>query len=218
MFRRIERGQSSAVILAIERLTFFQANSIIWVEGPSDRLYIRHWINSIAPNLIEGLHYSIMFYGGRLLSHLSANDPEVNSFISLRRLNRHIALVMDSDKHDAQYPLNDTKARIKEEFEKGDGFAWVTEGREIENYVDPAILEGAVKLVYKDAVRLRSVGQYDQCLAFIRTDGTCEQRPDKVKISHEVSNSSANLDVLNLRTMVAGLVEFVRRCNDFPEI
>lgn len=54
-----------------------QANSIIWVEGPSDRIYINHWIHLLEPDLIEGLHYSIMFYGGRLLRHLSAEDTEI---------------------------------------------------------------------------------------------------------------------------------------------
>jgi len=51
-----------------------QANSIIWVEGPSDRIYLNHWIHALDNSLVEGIHYSIMFYGGRLLSHLSGND------------------------------------------------------------------------------------------------------------------------------------------------
>jgi len=46
-----------------------QSNAVIWVEGPSDRIYLRHWIAATDPSLIEGTHYSIMFYGGRLLSH-----------------------------------------------------------------------------------------------------------------------------------------------------
>jgi hypothetical protein len=39
---------------------------IVLVEGPSDRLYLNYWIKGIAPDLEEGTHYSIMFYGGRL--------------------------------------------------------------------------------------------------------------------------------------------------------
>jgi predicted ATPase len=69
-----------------------QANSVIWVEGPSDRIYINHWIKAEAPELVEGIHYSIMFYGGRLLSHLSANDDEVSEFISLGALNQNLAI------------------------------------------------------------------------------------------------------------------------------
>lgn len=75
-----------------------QSNAVIWVEGPSDRIYIKHWLQLVAPDLLEGIHFSIMFYGGRLLSHLSADDDAVSEFIALRSLNRHLAIVIDSDK------------------------------------------------------------------------------------------------------------------------
>jgi predicted ATP-dependent endonuclease of OLD family len=108
-----------------------QANAVIWVEGPSDRIYIKHWIGIVRPDLMEGVHYSIMFYGGRLLSHLSANDDEVSEFIQLRSLNRHLAIVMDSDRASAHSRLNSTKIRIRDEFNKDGGVAWITKGREI---------------------------------------------------------------------------------------
>ena len=84
---------------------------------------------SADPRLIEGVHYSIMFYGGRLLSHLSADDPEVMDFISLRRLNRFIMIVMDSDRSVPRGRLNATKRRVRDEFDRGPGFAWITKGR-----------------------------------------------------------------------------------------
>jgi hypothetical protein len=87
-----------------------QANAVIWVEGPSDRVYLRHWLSLADPDLVEGIHYSIMFYGGRLLNHLTAHDPEVDDFISLRRLNRHIAVLIDSDKDRPRAKLNATKS------------------------------------------------------------------------------------------------------------
>lgn len=67
-----------------------QTNAVIWVEGPSDRIYIKHWIERLRPGaFVEGTHYSIMFYGGSLLSELSPLDSdEVDEFISLRSLNR----------------------------------------------------------------------------------------------------------------------------------
>lgn len=40
-----------------------QSNAAIWVEGPSDRIYVRHWLSMAAPEFVEGIHYSIMFYG-----------------------------------------------------------------------------------------------------------------------------------------------------------
>ena len=52
------------------------ANSVIWVEGPSDRLYINRWIELWENGALkEGIHYQCMFYAGRLLAHISAEDP-----------------------------------------------------------------------------------------------------------------------------------------------
>jgi hypothetical protein len=85
--------------LGIRASDLIQANAVIWVEGPSDRLYLNWWLSKAAPDLIEGIHFSIMFYGGRLLSHLTAGDDEdVSEFIELRSLNRNLAIVIDSDK------------------------------------------------------------------------------------------------------------------------
>jgi hypothetical protein len=75
-----------------------QSNCVIWVERPSDRLYIRRWIELIDESLVENLHYSIMFYGGKLLNHLAISDDAVSEFIKLRLLNRHSGIVMDSDR------------------------------------------------------------------------------------------------------------------------
>ena len=112
-----------------------QSNCIIWVEGPSDCIYVREWLRQRNDTLIEGVHYSIMFYGGRLLSHLSPDDPEVSNFISLRRLNRNMVVLMDCDKTADSELINHTKQRIIDEWGEQPGFPWLTAGREIENYV-----------------------------------------------------------------------------------
>lgn len=60
--------------LEIKASDLLQSNGIIWVEGPSDRIYINKWIELITDGaLVENKHYQIMFYGGKLLSHLSGN-------------------------------------------------------------------------------------------------------------------------------------------------
>jgi hypothetical protein len=83
-------------------------------------------------NLREGIDYTIMFYGGRLLNHLSPDDPDVDEFISLRRLNRHLAVAIDSDKAKQSGKINTTKRRIVDSM-KDPGLVWVTQGRNIEN-------------------------------------------------------------------------------------
>jgi len=195
-----------------------QANCIIWVEGPSDRIYVKHWLASACPELVEGLHYSIMFYGGRLLSHLSALDPDVDEFISLRRLNRFISILIDSDRKSPDHEINDTKKRVVEEFNQGPGFAWVSQGREIENYICPSLLEAAVKRVHHDAERLENTGPFDTSLVFRTKDGELRKDVDKVAVAREVTGEPAGLDVLDLKEMTQKLVEFIRESNGLARV
>lgn len=135
--------------LDVRASDILQANGIIWVEGPSDRIYLNTWINIFSDgNLREGSHYSILYYAGKLLSHLHALSPnDENTLVSLLSINRNTALIMDSDRHQGKAAtgkapkrkprmhLNDTKKRVIEEIGKTDGICWITEGREIENYL-----------------------------------------------------------------------------------
>lgn len=199
-----------------------QANYIVWVEGPSDRIYINHWINAVDPELIEGLHYSIMFYGGRLLSHLSAEErdieeQEVDKLIKLRSLNRNISIVIDSDREKPKSHINKTKQRIVKEFNTNTGFAWITKGREIENYIEPELLKEAVKRVHKNAVSLQQTGQFDHCLPYVTDKEEVKTVIDKVKVAHEVTEQPINLEILDLESMVQRLVNFIRKSNDFDE-
>lgn len=130
--------------LGVRPSDLLQANSVIWVEGPSDRIYLNHWIHLVDPDLAEGIDYSIMFYGGRLLSHLtvqSEETEEAQQFVRLLRINQRSAVVMDSDKKNGNASVNGTKERIQQECQKAGQFAWITGGREIENYLPDRVIQ-----------------------------------------------------------------------------
>lgn len=204
-----------------------QSNAVVWVEGPSDRIYINKWISMLDSSLIEGVHYSIMFYGGRLLSHLSGEPEALDGFIQLRSLNRNSCIVIDSDMASSRDRINSTKMRLREEFSKDSGFCWITGGREIENYVDHDVLQGAVKSINKDAYSKPSAGgRYDHALQFERNapkkrrkpkgepEGLLEKTIDKVAVAHLVCSKDLSLDVLDLRKQVGALVHFIQNAND----
>ncbi len=139
--------------LGVKASDILQTNGIIWVEGPSDRILINHWINLKDESLKEGIHYSIMFYGGKLLSHLSAQvtadqNEEVSDFINLVKLNRNIAVIIDSDKTKETDKINATKERIRSEINNlsDNAMVWVTQGREIENYVPSETFESILNI------------------------------------------------------------------------
>lgn len=197
-----------------------QSNAVIWVEGPSDRIYLRHWLRQYAPELVEGLHYSIMFYGGRLLSHLSVDDDEVEEFINLRQLNRNLGIIIDSDKASPNSKINDTKLRIVKEFSKDHGFAWVTSGREIENYISPEVIHDALKSYYHRYRRPSAMGRYDHVLHFYGATqrGRAEElvtNVDKVKVAKFVSGIAADFNILDLQKRIESVAGFIRDANGF---
>lgn len=196
-----------------------QANAILWVEGPSDRVYLTHWISMVAPELKEGLHYSIMFYGGRLLSHLRADSgtpdsDDIAALIEVRRVNQNLVIMIDSDKKAAEDGINATKERIRSEIEMHGGLAWITAGREIENYVARDVMDVALKEVYPSsfAKRIR-IGQYEHVLPFRRADGTTQNDVDKVRVARAVCSRKGSLDVLDLEDRIRDLVEYIRQAN-----
>ncbi len=220
------------VDLGYKASDIIQANAVIWVEGPSDRIYLNHWIKAIDGDLTEGIHYSIMFYGGRLLSHLTPDPDELAEFINLRSLNQNSAILIDSDRNGPKAPLNSTKCRIRDGFDNKKGFCWITKGREIENYIAYEELQAAVKACYpKEYDKPTNGGKYEHALYFERKNAKVlkkltagqvaltdngvltEKIIDKVRIAKIICNNPPNLEILDLKTKVIGLVEMIRASN-----
>ena len=220
---QIKEGSSSAAFcdtgsarfqichdLGYQASDLLQANLIIWVEGPSDRIYLSAWLNQNAPDLIEGLDFSIMFYGGRLLSHLSVEDELVADFINLNRLNRNVAVLIDSDKRDIDAQINATKTRIAKELNEIGGYVWVTQGREIENYLPKANYVEAMKAISSDPIADLDNPFSDRC-AYIRDGKT--MNVNKLKLAKAALNLPIDLSVLDLEDRLEGLISFIRKAN-----
>lgn len=126
--------------LGIKASDLLQANGIIWVEGPSDRIYIKNWLNKLYPDRFEeGKDYQFVYYGGRLLAHYTACDPEneeVDNYINVLAVNTKAFFVMDSDKSTVRGQLAKRKKHIIEKLNEKHILYWITKGREIENYLD----------------------------------------------------------------------------------
>ena len=131
--------------LDVRASDLLQSNGLIWVEGPSDRVYIKRWLEIFGTNDIEeGRDYQFLYYGGRLLSHYTVEqEQEYDNLVNILLTNRNAAIVIDSDKRARSTPINDTKKRIVREFEKYNAFHWVTQGKEIENYLPKEAIQDA---------------------------------------------------------------------------
>lgn len=206
------RLQGSRVLsdLGYRASDLLQANFIVWVEGPSDRVLVRHWLRKVAPDLVEGVHYSLMFYGGRLLSHLAFDDADVEEFIQLCRLNTHAAIIMDSDLEAAGGKLGRTKLRVKADFEAVDCLTWVTAGRTIENYVSFPLLAQAYETVHGKVPEEPRDYRYSDLTRIGETS-----RPDKVALARQVASLEADLEILDLAAQIADLASRIRAANAY---
>jgi hypothetical protein len=133
--------------LGISARDTLQTNCTIWVEGPTDRIYLRQWLEDHATSagelLVEGCDYSIVSYGGKLLSHFGFAQS-VDDVIEVVKINRYSAFLMDKDLPPNQGTdnLNETKKEILKaaEADSVHFYAATTDGREIENDIPPELL------------------------------------------------------------------------------
>ena len=77
------------------------ANGVVWVEGPSDRIYLKHWMEIYCRHTgrsapVEHVDFMFAYHGGALLAHLTA-ECDGSSQINVSRINRNFVVVMDDD-------------------------------------------------------------------------------------------------------------------------
>ena len=200
--------------LGVRASDILQSNAVIWVEGPSDRIYINKWIELYSDGLLkENIHYQILFYGGRLLSHLTGKINESNELIQLFRANLHSIIVIDSDKTDSNKRINKTKQRIKNEFIKNKAIVWITQGKEIENYLSRNIIN---KIYHID----KQIGQYEKIDEFLNKNSR-RKNIGTYYITHKVSESISiakemlleDINVLDLERQISTIVKQIKTWN-----
>ncbi|AXQ30091.1 ATP-binding protein [Solimonas sp. K1W22B-7] len=201
--------------LGLSASDLLQANCIIWVEGAADRIYLNAWLSRATPELVEGVHYSIMFYGGTgNLSHLCGDESSAaDAFIKLTTLNRNCCLIIDSDKQNETSPISGVKERIKLSVESEGGYVWITAGREMENYIDPDVLFRAIKSVHRSAADLVSREKYSHSTRFVQEDGGEECKADKVPVAKAVVGLGIEDGRFDWDEKFQGLIQFVKKAN-----
>jgi predicted ATP-dependent endonuclease of OLD family len=199
--------------LDVRASDLLQSNGIIWVEGPSDRIYINKWINICEPNLHEGFHYMIMFYGGKLLSHLSFDDDWLNNeFIPLLKINTNSFVVIDKDRKRAGQKINDTKNRIESEI--GEKNCWITKGIEIENYLNSQVIENWLRNKYQIAKKV-DIDKFDKFEQSISNVSSIKYASKKNYFSREISEfiTEESLNYLDLEPRLNQLITEIRKWN-----
>lgn len=147
-----------------------QTNGVVWVEGPSDIIYIKKWLDMHAeqndlPKLKQGNHYEFQMYGGTLLDSICFikekesidKNEEIKKLVSMFSFSRNAFVITDSDavlKENGsivdQSKFKKAKDYILQEFEKltEQNYSlglWYKKNnidiRTLENYLDQETIE-----------------------------------------------------------------------------
>lgn len=136
--------------LGVKNSSVFLTNSTVWVEGITDRLYLREYFNKYLENkdvkFFEDVHFSFVEYQGSNLVHWSFED-DATPRIKAHYLCARSFLIADGDVSD--------KGNRAEEYQEmlGDRFH-ILSAKEIENFIPEELL----KAVVKDDFESRGVG------------------------------------------------------------
>lgn len=134
--------ESSLELLGVRNSSVFLVNATIWVEGITDRWYLRKMLESYIEHhggmkLEEDTHYSFVEYGGANITHWSFLDYEEKP-IEVKRLCSKAIVIIDED--------GKKKEQRKEDLEKflGDRLI-ILPCREVENLLPFDVIKEVVK-------------------------------------------------------------------------
>ncbi|RUL66013.1 hypothetical protein EKH79_04775 [Dyella dinghuensis] len=206
--------------------TLFTANVVIWVEGPTELLFYRHWLTPrlSSHNLHEGFHYTYMQYGGALINYLSVADhDQFESTFDLLSVCRHPIVLVDWDRdsgpgatpirellktgaqkmHDGIASMNKDRAEA--------GCFLITQGREVENYLPNASIKHAMISVWK------SSKDHHQKLGSTDFDVGQYESFDEVLDEYLVSQSITSADGKSLgKSLWTNKVAIMQSALEFP--
>lgn len=130
--------------LGVRNSSVFLSNCSIWVEGITDRLYLKHYLKLYVDKFPESkcfrenLDYTFIEYGGGNLVHFNFAQDISSEAINAKYINNKIFLIADND----NTPRNSKKAERKDYLKKvlGDNF-YELSVMEIENLITQETLK-----------------------------------------------------------------------------
>lgn len=195
-----------------------QANGVIWVEGPSDRIYVNRWISLFGDrSWIEGRHYQVAFYGGALIRRLGAGiSNNDGTRADLWKINTNLFVLADSDKRGPQGGEKKFVKQLKNEVESVGGSFFATGGKEIENYLTANALNAITqKSVSNDPGQFEQMWPSKGCVGYLKPIiGSLSKLELAISVSPHITKGDIE-GRLDLESLVSNLCECIRKWNAF---
>jgi len=203
--------------LGVRASDILQTNVIVWVEGPSDRIYFNKWIELWSDQaLIEGIHYQCLPFGGDSSHHMSFDWAErIDDTVAAIKISRHAILLIDSDKRKESSSLKRNTQRLVTEVRSIDGYAWVTCGKEVENYIPTSVWP-----ILLDVKTVDGPAQYSDALDFYAEQKGNKAAPRKVPLARDVVGrltKESIKDTLDMAEKLDAVCEKIRTWNGIVE-
>ncbi|HEK18843.1 MULTISPECIES: AAA family ATPase [unclassified Mucilaginibacter] len=141
--------------IGVRNSSVFLSNCTIWVEGITDRIYIRKyldiWQKDLKVKYVEDLHYSFVEYAGNNITHWSflENADENCPNIEVTRLCSSLFLITDSDGYGLTEELSQGKKALRQQQLKdnlGERY-YCLEAREIENLLSEQVISKTIEVL-----------------------------------------------------------------------
>jgi len=155
----LSHGDRSALDqLGVRNSSVYLSNCTIWVEGITDRMYLKRYLEvfyeifSDKTRYKEDFHYSFVEYSGSNITHWSFLDTGEDP-IDVERLCGRLFLIADRD--DGTSPAKTERHEKLQQF-LGDRF-YLSECKEIENLISPPVLIRVLKDYGEDNEHLQKI-------------------------------------------------------------
>ncbi|MBD2716727.1 AAA family ATPase [Microvirga sp. STR05] len=154
------RDLQNLTALGVQNSSVFLANCTLWVEGITDRLYLRAYLQAYwnqlqkegkTVSLLEGLHYTFLEYAGANVEHYRFDElapngqitPDILDKIRALSIANRIMLIADQDA--GKQTRHEGRTR-----QQHSGFVYhILPVREIENLLTPSVLVETLQGLYK---------------------------------------------------------------------
>ncbi|MBT2285175.1 AAA family ATPase [Paenibacillus polymyxa] len=150
-------------MLGVKNSSVYLSNCTVWVEGITDRFYVRRYLKLYQDHLNisekdrfkEDYHYSFVEYSGNNITHwsfLDDNSDEIFKSMNVDRLCSRLFLITDKDSEKKLSRQEKLKARLGERF-------YCLESKEIENTLTADIVKKVIADYEKSNVDSLSFNQ-----------------------------------------------------------
>lgn len=187
LFRANGKGISEAKVskqlldeLGYKPSDLLQTDGLIWVEGPSDRIYLLDWLTAYAKltnntDAFRRFNFNFSFYGGSTINHFGRGK----NLIDILSVNQNSAIIMDND-NEYNHSTKQFKSKNKELIyntyaSENETFCWITHGYTIEEYLPKGFLNKYFETDELNILRkIKSKSKVNIAIEFTKNESSVE--------------------------------------------